>query len=178
MNQITIREAGINDLEVVQALSERTFIETFAATNEPQDLRQYVEDNLNPNQLGRELLVPESTFWLAELEGEAVAYMKLNVGQAQTEPDQADSLEIQRIYVLSSRKGMGIGRALIAHAVQIAREMGLQRLWLGVWEENVSAIRFYEKIGFQPFGQHVFVLGEDRQTDHLMELLLGGPTAI
>jgi ribosomal protein S18 acetylase RimI-like enzyme len=42
-------------------------------------------------------------------------------------------------------------------------------MWLGVWEYNPRAQRFYEKNGFRVVGSHVFQLGEDAQTDLLMQ---------
>jgi ribosomal protein S18 acetylase RimI-like enzyme len=42
-------------------------------------------------------------------------------------------------------------------------------MWLGVWEYNPRAQRFYEKNGFRIVGSHVFLLGEDPQTDLLMQ---------
>jgi ribosomal protein S18 acetylase RimI-like enzyme len=43
-------------------------------------------------------------------------------------------------------------------------------MWLGVWEHNPRAIAFYHKHGFVDVGDHVFLLGEDPQTDIIMEL--------
>jgi len=42
-------------------------------------------------------------------------------------------------------------------------------MWLGVWEFNPRAQRFYEKNGFRIVGKHVFQLGTDPQTDLLMQ---------
>jgi ribosomal protein S18 acetylase RimI-like enzyme len=42
-------------------------------------------------------------------------------------------------------------------------------MWLGVWEENPRAIRFYQKLGFVEFGEHIFQLGDDAQRDVLMK---------
>ena len=41
-------------------------------------------------------------------------------------------------------------------------------MWLGVWEKNLKGIRFYERFGFKKFSEHLFVLGNDIQTDWLM----------
>ena len=49
-----------------------------------------------------------------------------------------------------------------------ARSAGDGHLWLGVWERNARAIRFYAKAGFVDVGSHDFVLGTDRQTDRVM----------
>jgi ribosomal protein S18 acetylase RimI-like enzyme len=42
-------------------------------------------------------------------------------------------------------------------------------MWLGVWEYNPRAQRFYEKNGFRMVDKHTFVLGSDPQTDLLMQ---------
>jgi ribosomal protein S18 acetylase RimI-like enzyme len=48
--------------------------------------------------------------------------------------------------------------------------MEVSDAWLGVWEDNHRAIRFYEKNGFEKFDSHPFILGESKQTDLLMKL--------
>jgi ribosomal protein S18 acetylase RimI-like enzyme len=49
-----------------------------------------------------------------------------------------------------------------------ATAAGGKTLWLGVWERNPRAIRFYEKQGFRDVGSYLFVLGTDPQTDRVM----------
>lgn len=41
-------------------------------------------------------------------------------------------------------------------------------MWLGVWEKNESAIRFYKGLGFVLHGAHSFYLGDEEQTDLIM----------
>ncbi|WP_221405412.1 N-acetyltransferase [Flexibacter flexilis] len=45
-------------------------------------------------------------------------------------------------------------------------------VWLGVWEQNAKAIRFYEKNSFVAFDKHIFILGDEAQTDIMMQLVL------
>jgi ribosomal protein S18 acetylase RimI-like enzyme len=45
-------------------------------------------------------------------------------------------------------------------------------IWLGVWEHNTAAIRFYERLGFEKFAMHPYYIGKDRQTDWLMKMNL------
>jgi len=42
-------------------------------------------------------------------------------------------------------------------------------IWLGVWEHNHNAVHFYKQWGFEIFGAHPFILGDDKQTDVLMK---------
>jgi diamine N-acetyltransferase len=43
-------------------------------------------------------------------------------------------------------------------------------LWLCVWMQNHRATAFYVKTGFGVCGSETFMLGEDAQTDHVMEM--------
>jgi hypothetical protein len=45
-------------------------------------------------------------------------------------------------------------------------------MWLGVWEHNHRAKAFYERWGFGAAGVEIFRLGNDNQTDLLMQLAL------
>lgn len=85
-----------------------------------------------------------------------------------TEEMGADSLEVERIYIRPAFKRRGLGKYLIDKAIEIARAQGKQLIWLGVWEHNVNAIAFYEKMGFVRTGAHSFFMGEDEQTDFIM----------
>ncbi|MHC4791202.1 MAG: GNAT family N-acetyltransferase [Planctomycetota bacterium] len=53
--------------------------------------------------------------------------------------------------------------------LEAARIDGHQTIWLGVWEKNAQAIRFYEKWDFKKVGTKEFILGSDRQIDDVME---------
>ena len=68
--------------------------------------------------------------------------------------------------------GQKIGQILLNKAIEIGKKKNLEFLWLGVWEENHRALKFYKKNGFEIFGKHDFVLGEDVQTDLLMKRLI------
>ena len=120
----------------------------------------------------KEINTKGSTFFIAYLNEKPVAYLKINIGEAQTEKQGNDSLEIQRIYVLSECKGKRIGSLLMKLAEEEAKKANLKRIWLGVWEHNEGAIAFYTKKGYKNFSQHVFMYGNTQQTDYLMEKVI------
>jgi len=172
MNQITIKKATIRDLTIVQQLARETFFETFAEANTETDMKKYLAENFNDVKMASELNNPASEFFIAWDNENPVGYLKLNFGQSQTEPQAANSLEIERIYVKNAYHGKKVGQVLYEKAVEIAELNKKAYLWLGVWEENPKAIRFYEKNGFVAFDKHIFKFGEDEQTDVMMKKLL------
>ncbi len=167
-NKISIQKITINEVEMLQAISRLTFYETFAALNTEENMSRYLENDLSLERLSEELRNPNSEFYFASLENEVIGFLKINCEFAQTEQKTANSIEIERIYVLKEFLGKNIGQLLLEYAFQIGREKGNENVWLGVWEENKRAIRFYQKNGFVEFDKHIFILGKDAQTDILM----------
>jgi ribosomal protein S18 acetylase RimI-like enzyme len=170
MNTIRIRKASSADLEVIQEISIKTFVETFGDANTPTNLETYVKENFNAAQVASELNNRESMFYLATLDTKCLGYLKLNFGNAQTENHSPEAMEIQRIYVLKEFHGNKIGQLFLNHAIKIGQQSGVDSIWLGVWEDNHKAIEFYSKNDFVDFGKHSFTLGNAEQTDLLMEL--------
>ncbi|WPC12015.1 GNAT family N-acetyltransferase [Riemerella anatipestifer] len=156
----------------MQEVSKTTFYETFAADNTPENMQKYLDESFSVKCLREELLDEFSEFYFARVNGELAGYLKLNFGASQTELKDSKAIEIERIYVLKAFQGKRVGQALYEYALQVARDRGVDYIWLGVWEQNHKAIRFYEKNGFVAFDKHLFVLGDDLQTDIMMKLKL------
>ena len=167
-----IRRAARADADVLAALGRRTFLQAFAADNDPADIEAYVAVAFAPERLRRELAHPDSLFFLLSADGREVGYLKLNTGSAQTEARGADRMEIERIYLDADMRDRGLGRQLMDVAIQEARARSLKALWLGVWERNASAIAFYRREGFTEVGEHSFTIGGDVQRDLVMERAL------
>jgi hypothetical protein len=165
----TIQKVSSKDLETLVSISRDTFRETFAKDNTPENMQQYLDENFNPEKLARELHNEYSEFYFALADDKIIGYLKTNRGPAQTTAQDDSFLEIERIYVLKEYHGKQAGQILFDTALSRARELGMKYIWLGVWEENPRAIAFYSKNGFSAFDKHIFVLGNDRQTDIMMK---------
>lgn len=135
-------------------------------------MKLYLEEEFSVEKLTAECNNPESAFYFATLGGIIIGYLKLNVGQSQTEIKDNNAIEIERIYVLKEFHGKKVGQLLYEKAIQIAKQANAGYVWLGVWEKNMRAINFYTKNGFVPFDKHIFRLGNDVQTDLMMKLKL------
>lgn len=165
---MTIIKCTSEHLPDLQAISRETFTETFKEQNSPEHLDAYLEKAYDQKQLALELANPESQFYFVCSGDEVAGYLKINVGETQSEEMGADSLEVERIYVKKKFHKQGLGRLLLGKAFEIAAEMGKQKVWLGVWEHNENAIAFYKKKGFVQTGAHPFYMGDDKQIDLIM----------
>ena len=162
--------AEFADLASLLDLAQTSFVQAFTEGNKPENVQAYLSQAFTSVQLEKEWRNPASTFLLASLEGRLVGYTKVNLAAAQTDVQDPDSLEVARLYTLEEVWGKGVGQFLLDAALAFAKEKGKTFVWLGVWEHNARAIRFYEKNGFKAFGSHPFPFGDEIQNDWLMRV--------
>jgi diamine N-acetyltransferase len=166
---LRIRRGTLADAGSLSELGARTFSETFAADNTPEDLAAYVATSFNLARQTSELEDPASTFLIAEVEGHAAGYAKLHDGEPEKGVEGPNPVELVRLYVSRDWLGRGIGEQLMRACIDEARQAGHETIWLGVWERNSRAQAFYRKWNFRTVGEHMFQLGSDLQRDILME---------
>jgi ribosomal protein S18 acetylase RimI-like enzyme len=167
---LSVIKCTLDDLDTLTDLSRVTFVDAFKKYNDPADFNDYMKEAFSKESVKAHLLNPKSAFYVCYLGPTLVGYMKLNLGDAQNEQLDEPAMELERIYVVNTHQGKQIGKQMLLKAVVIAKDRGLKFLWLGVWDKNEAAIRFYERHGFETFGIHPYFIGKDEQTDLLMKL--------
>lgn len=167
---ITIRRAGIADAVLLSAISSQTFYDTFAGTCTEQDMQSFLEEYFNVKQVQAELSNEDDYYYLAELAGEAVGYMRIMEDYSNLPlMKEWKALELKRIYVSKEFHGKNVAQQLMNFVIQFATENKYEVIWLGVWEHNLRAQKFYEKYGFVNSGHtHDFPIGSTPQKDFWM----------
>ncbi|UOQ53392.1 GNAT family N-acetyltransferase [Hymenobacter cellulosivorans] len=152
-------------------LGRQTFHDTFAADNTAEDMMAFLAATFSEEKQLAELNDPQTTFLMAHMQQEPVAYAKLRLGSElglEEGKDATGRLEIERLYVRQDWIGTGLGAALMRRAIEEARQHKCRTVVLGVWERNQSAIEFYCRFGFKEIGKHEFRVGQDIQTDLIL----------
>jgi GNAT superfamily N-acetyltransferase len=157
---------------VLADLARTTFYDTFAATNDANDMALHLERSYGVPQQTAELQNPGMVTLLAENDDRAIAYAQVRRDHVPDCVTGANPVELWRFYVAQGFHGRGVAQALMDSVKQEARQLGAKTLWLGVWEHNTRARAFYAKCGFADAGQHTFLFGTDPQTDVVMTLPL------
>lgn len=165
---VAIEKCELHDVAQLQKISIDTFYETFKDDNTTENMDAYLEKAFNMKQLEKELSNPSTTFYFAKINDQVAGYLKINVDNAQSEPMGDTMLEIERIYIDQHFQKHGIGKLLLQKAIDTAKQLNKEKVWLGVWEKNDNAIAFYERMGFVKNGSHTFYLGDDAQVDYIM----------
>ena len=166
---ILIRKADKNDAAAIAAISRKTFYDTFAGHNTPENMHLFMNEQFTEEQLIAEVGAEGNIFLVAIAEGEMAGYAFLRQVVNPPGLGNVPAIELARIYSLQSMIGRGVGKALMQKCIEVAVAQGKKVLWLGVWEHNQRAIEFYTRWGFEQFSSHDFVLGTDVQTDWMMK---------
>ncbi|MGC4101859.1 N-acetyltransferase family protein [Ferruginibacter sp.] len=165
--EITIRRATINDVITLSTIARQTFYDTFTGTCTEEDMENFLEEYFNEEQVARELSNPDDQFYFAEVDGEPAGYLRY-MEDYRNFPlmKQWKAMELKRIYILKEFHGKGIAQKLMDFLIDVCTKNKYEVIWLGVWEHNLRAQKFYEKYGFVSSGHtHDFPIGNTPQTD-------------
>jgi diamine N-acetyltransferase len=164
-----IRRATDRDNLALAEFGARTFQDTFAAQNTPENMAEYLALTFSPDKQARELSDSDIKFFIAEQDGEIAGSVKLIEGDAPMCITGTHPIEIARLYVDKKYFRRGIGSWLMDRCLEEALQKSCDVVWLGVWEHNYRALAFYHRWEFLEVGSHIFQLGDDPQIDLLME---------
>ena len=167
---VNIVRAVLEDAHLISDLSNATFIQTYRGTCSDEDLLQFIDKCFNEEGVLKELIDPENYYFIAFADEFPVGYIRLKEDYIDyPNITRYRALELKRIYVLSEWQSKEVGAGLMQFAIDFAIEKNFEAIWLGVWEENPKAIRFYKRFGFVDTGErHTFYIGNTGQTDRWM----------
>lgn len=168
--QYTARVASINDAEILADIGTKTFRDTFGPANTAANMSSYLEKTFTVDQIRKDLADASCTYILLYDNRRVIGYAKLIKGKS--DPNEPRKIEIERLYAVEEYIGKKAGQTLMQTCLDLAQSEDYDKVCLGVWENNSRAIAFYEKWGFKKVGTHPFLLGDDLQTDLVMEKML------
>lgn len=169
---LTFRDAVMMDAAGLAEIGRETFAETFGDFYPPGDLRQFLDETYSVSKMEADLSDPEVEVRIAFSGKKMAAYCKIGPVKLPIETGPEPALELHRVYVYEARQGVGVGRILLAWAIERARQRGAKNLYLGVWESNHRAIALYENRGFEKVGGYKFKVGDTQDDEFIMRLRL------
>lgn len=175
----SFRPATPTDASAISSLVGSTWSHFFAYSVTPSDLAHYLSTSLSPTQISLDIQNPDISFILAFTPGPSPGQSEILAGVIQlnrktSEPSLTltNPIEIRRLYIQPTLQGSGLAKILMATADTLAREEGYDGTWLGVWEDNERAKRFYTKCGYVRRGTKEFMVGGKVRVDWVMERAL------
>lgn len=166
---IHIRRCISTDAAALALIGQCTFLETYANVLDGAAIIAHCAKAHSLELYTVWLADPAFQLWLAEAPGGApVGFMVVAPPDLPLQGVGDQDAEIKRIYLLSKFQGAGVGKRFIDEAVLHAKECQVTRLLLGVYANNLAAIGFYQRSGFEKAGTRTFDVGGNLYDDFIM----------
>lgn len=171
---ITLRRGEPGDEQALSIVGQASFLEAFAGVIDGKDIVRHCLKQHAVEKYAVWLHDSRTQIWLAEAEpGRApIGYLVLTTPELPLPDISPGDLEVKRIYLLHRFHGTGVGARLMDAARTFAAGVGTPRLLLGVYAQNVQAISFYERLGYERVGTRVFQVGANTYHDFIYALSL------
>ncbi len=174
MTDFRLRDAAIGDAPALSALGRDSFVAAFGHLYRPEDLARFLDEVHDPATIAAQIADPAIMHQLAvDDAGRLLGYCKLEAASSYASySDALAPLGLSQLYTDPRRTGRGLGAALMAWTLYVARARGCDAVQLSVWSENYGAQRFYQRHGFAKIADIDFWVGSHRDDEFLYELRL------
>lgn len=154
-----LRTATVGDAAALAAFAGQAFADTYRDLSDAGEIADYVAEHFQPEVMAAVLADPACTTLLAEVAGELAGYAILRDTLAPACVAGPAPLKLWRLYLGQAHVGQGLGARLMQAAHELAHQRGGHTLWLTVYDRNVRAVQFYERLGFARVGGSEFLFG-------------------
>lgn len=161
--KMTIREATLDDIPVIQSIADIAFPATYKDIITPEQIDYMMDMMYSAASLRKQMTEECHSYLIAEIGGKAVGYVSVQPlcpPYGNEREDGLDVFELQKIYVLPDSQGQHIGRFLFDSCLKWIRSRHPEpcRVELHVNRFN-KALHFYEHLGMRKLRQGDFPIG-------------------
>lgn len=168
MKKLIINDNGVNrELKIVKGepkhykdvsyLGKVTFSETFGYLFKQETLENYLETTFSCEKIEESLKKGENHFFVTYLDDEPVGYVKIKENSKYEGIDESkNQIQLQKIYLISKYHRLGIGTAMMEVCKELFKKFAPVTVWLDVHEDNIKAMKYYEKCGFSKIGKYYY----------------------
>lgn len=161
-DHITIRNATIDDIDLIRELTFKVWPQTYSSILSKEQIDYMVELMYSKKSLLDQIC--------KDVQFIIVQDNKEPIGFASYKQIENTVYKLDKIYILQTQQGKGIGKFVMEHIVQLIKKEGATSLQLQVNRNNINAKLFYEKIGFSVLQEVDFEIGNGYfMNDFVME---------
>ncbi|WP_420627980.1 GNAT family N-acetyltransferase [Candidatus Leptofilum sp.] len=170
---VSVRRAATGaDAIAIAEISHRGFLAAHQQAFTERDMRYYLSETFNPQQIIAEMGNPHIRFLVAEVRNKIVGTVRLSKKPPPHPIRLPAPMELSRLYLYPQWTGQGVGSALMLQALGTVPAAGFKSCWLSVWERNGRAIEFYHRWDFRPIGTEILHVGQSAPVGLVMSRLL------
>jgi diamine N-acetyltransferase len=177
VSDLTVRIAAPDDAVALAELAAETFPLACTPGTTAEAIAEFIAAHFTVAQFEQHLSDHARILLVAqepEPGARLIGYAMLVTG----EPADVDAaaavtarptIELSKFYTRAAAHGSGVAALLMGASIDAATARGAASMWLGTNEQNVRALRFYEKHAFRRVGRKRFKLGDRLEHDWVLE---------
>lgn len=166
--RVRYRDAVAADAAALADIARETFVATFGALYPVADLKHYIANTYGRDLQEAEIADAELRHRLAFVGDALIGYARAGAFKLPFDPGGRRPFELHRLYVVAEAKGKGVAAALMDWTIAEAEAAAADDLYLGVYQGNDRAQRFYARYGFEIVGAYEFIVGGTRDPEYIM----------
>lgn len=151
LDDLSVEECSEADIQRVKILADQVWKPTFSKILSPDRLDYLYRLMYSDQKLFQQVTDPKNSFYI-------LTFRKKDVGYAHLVFEN-EWVKLEKLYILDSMQGKGCGLYLLRTICTIAANQPQSELRLQVNRQNLKAISFYRKFGFETLKAHDFDVG-------------------
>src|SRR3954454_2854126 len=134
-HDIEIKRIGAANVKLLSAVAIRAYSDHYLHLWYDKG-EWYISKSFSVKNLLRELEDANARFYLIYFNEEAIGFLKLNIDAFLENEQDANALELERIYLTKAASGKGIGKRVLDFVFKIAKEQNKKNIWLKVMDTS------------------------------------------
>ncbi|WP_343330031.1 GNAT family N-acetyltransferase [Polaribacter staleyi] len=168
---IKIVKVGIEYAELIAEIGKKAFLESHGHSASTEDIHNFISKTYNKGSISKEFENTKVQYHLIYLNDKVAGYSKIELSSSNKNINTINVTKLDRLYLLKEFYGQKLGAKLLDFNIELSKKNNQKGIWLAVWTENQTAIKFYTKIGFKIAGEYSFKLSETKSNpNHIMFL--------
>ena len=153
MMNVLVRQWKVEDLPSVQHIAWTTWLASYGSFIPEADMRSFFDLYYTVDTLREFCTSQTARGFLADVDSTPVGFAKTNYESSKKR------FYLNSLYILPEHQGKGVGAKLLRASEEFALSLNAHEVWLGVMTQNVAALDWYKRIGFQFVNEEPFTMG-------------------
>lgn len=149
-DDIFLRLLSLSDFETFFSFMQRVYPQAYRHIWEDGG-DWYVHETFGYTNFAKELVGENSPYFLVFKKEKLIGILKLEFAVSFLNSPEKNAIKLHRIYLDEEVWGQGIGQVLLNWLIEYSKNKGYKMIWLEVMDFHESAIKFYQKVGFEIF---------------------------
>ena len=146
---ITLHKASVKDAAMLSTLAKDIYKQHYLHLWKADGAAWYMDTHAYAvHKLEKELANENNEYIIAVENGNYVGYLMLVLSAELSADEHMNAMEVERIYLHKTAMGKGLGKKLLEFALEKARELKKEIIFLKAMDTSTEVIEFYKKAGY------------------------------